>query len=395
MSKHGHRHRKRRESSYRHSQPGSEPGMLVADPAAPAAEITVFAFNPETVVERTVSDLADIENLKGKWPVLWINVDGTRDVTVVSKVGELFGLHKLALEDVVSNHQRAKVEEYDGYIFVVARMLIEGERLETEQLSLFLGESFVVSFQECAGGDPFSPVRDRIRKGHGRLRSAGADYLAYALIDSVIDHYYPVLEEYGERLDELETQVATRLEPGTVNVLHGIKRDLLTLRRAIWPLRDAINSLLRDGSALVSAETRVFIRDCYDHVVSIIDLIETYRELGSSLMDVYLSSVSNRMNEVMKVLTIISTIFLPATLIAGIYGMNFSPQRSPLNMPELDWYYGYPYALALMVVLTIVTLSMFRVKGWLGGAAAKAAAERSLSSDVPDHGAGSDQSKSE
>lgn len=378
MTKKGRHHHKKREVIFKRAQPGSEPGTLIEQPDTPPSSITAIAYDASTMVERTMPGVDAIGELSGKYPVLWVNVDGIRDVSTIARVGEFFGLHRLALEDVAGNHQRAKVEEYDGHIFLVARMLMEHDRLETEQLSLFLGTNFVVTFQENMEGDPFDAVRERIRKAHGRLRACGADYLAYALLDSVIDHYYPVLDDYAERLDDLEARMGTRLEQGMVGELHKTKRDLLTLRRAIWPLRDAINALLRDGSTLISQETRVFLRDCYDHVVSIIDLIETYRDLGSSLTEVYLSTVSNRMNEVMKVLTIISTIFLPASLIAGIYGMNFNHGKSPVNMPELDWYYGYPYALALMAALTIITLSVFKLRGWMGGSPAKD------SSDDPD-----------
>jgi magnesium transporter len=361
-------------------QPGAEPGTLIDNPLSRSCELELFVYNPETIVEKKIDDVAQIEEIWDRQSVLWVNLDGAEDATVVRKIGELFGFHKLALEDVLSGRQRAKVEEYEGFLFIIAKMLMNGAELETEQLSMFVGQNFVVTFQECPGGDPFDLVRDRIRKKtHSKIRSAGADYLAYALLDAVIDHYYPCLEEYGEILDELEVRVTSGLDSKTVNELHSIKRDLLTLRRAVWPLRDAVNTLLRDESAYVSKETRVYLRDCYDHVVVIIDWIETYRELGSSLTEVYLSSSSNRMNAIMKVLTIISTIFLPATLIAGIYGMNFSPERSPLNMPELNWYYGYIYALALMAVLTVVTLSLFGAKGWLGNFGFKASEDRTSS----------------
>lgn len=347
--------------------PGAEPGTLVADPDASASQISIIAFSPESFVERQIKDPAEIREYIGKWPVVWVNVDGLGDVSAVGKIGEIFNLHKLALEDVTTPHQRAKFEVYDGFVFLIAKMLVDRERLDTEQVSTFIGDGFVVTFQEQPGGDSFEPVRHRIRNGHGRVRSAGADYLAYSLLDSVIDHYYPVLERFGTKLDDVEDRVTARIDPKTVPALHAVRRDLLTLRRAIWPLRDAINSLLRDASPIIKSETRVFVRDCYDHVVIIIDLIETYRELGSSLMDVYLSSSSNRMNEVMKVLTIISTIFMPPTFIAGIYGMNFNPEVSPFNMPELGWRFGYVYALTLMAVLFLVTLSIFLSKGWLGG----------------------------
>jgi magnesium transporter len=210
-------------------------------------------------------------------------------------------------------------------------------------------------------------VRERIRKGVGRMRGAGPDYLAYALLDAIIDGYFPVLEHYGEYLEDLEDVLVHDPDEELVADIHNVKRDLLTLRRAIWPLRDALGALLREPVPLISHETHPYLRDCYDHTVQIIDLVETYRELGSGLMDMYLSSVSNRMNEIMKVLTIISTIFIPLSFIAGVYGMNFNPERSPLNMPELNWYWGYPFCLAIMGVVAAVLVGFFWRKGWLGG----------------------------
>jgi magnesium transporter len=247
----------------------------------------------------------------------------------------------------------------------VLRMLTAAERLEAEQLSLFLGDRFVVTFQEGKPGDSLEPVRKRLRESAGKLRTLGADYLAYALIDAVIDGYFPVLEEYGERLETLEDEILDKPGAGTIARLHGIKRDLLEVRRAVWPLREALAALDRDPGELVTAETRVFLRDCYDHVVRVMDLVETYRELCADLMDVYLSSVSNRLNEVMRVLTVFSAIFIPLTFIAGVYGMNFHTDASPWNMPELAWKWGYPFCLGLMLATAGGLLVFFARKGWL------------------------------
>jgi magnesium transporter len=239
------------------------------------------------------------------------------------------------------------------------------DQLQTEQVSLFLGERFVLTFQEKPG-DCLDCVRDRIRSGTGRIRQAGPDYLAYAVLDAVIDNFFPVLEGAGEYLEELEATVLSNPDEGTVSKIHGIKRQLLRLRRAVWPQREALNSMLREGTSLIAEDTKVYLRDSYDHTIQIIDLLENYREIASGLMDVYLSSVSNRMNEVMKVLTIFAAIFIPLTFIAGIYGMNFDPERSPWNMPELDWYLGYPFALGLMAAVGVGMLVYFRHKGWIG-----------------------------
>src|SRR4030095_7850244 len=238
------------------------------------------------------------------------------------------------------------------------------EALDTEQLSIFLGRNYVLTFQEHPG-DCFDTVRDRISKAGGRIRNCGPDYLAYALIDAFIDDYFPVLEKYGERLEELEDEVITRADTQVIAQIHQVKRDLLVLRRAIWPLREAVNSLVRDPTPLISEETRIYLRDCYDHAVQLIDLLENYREIASSLVEVYLSSVSNRLNEIMKVLTIFTVVFIPLNFIASIYGMNFNTESSPWNMPELNWRYGYPFTLGLMAAVALSMLIFFRKKKWI------------------------------
>lgn len=341
---------------------GRPPGTLEADADAPPPVIRLIAFGPDEVVEREAADLESVREARGRWPVLWVDVDGLGDAALIAEIGRLFDLHPLALEDVLHVHQRPKHDEYGRCHFVVGRMLTPGERLDTEQVSLFFGRDFVVTFQERAG-DCWEPVRERIRKAQGRVRSAGADYLAYALLDAIVDAYFPVLEEFGERLEALEDRVVARPDRSAIGEIHSARRDLLTLRRAVWPLRDALNSLQRDVH-LVTDETRVYLRDCYDHTVRIIDVIETGREIAAGLMEVYLSSLSNRMNEIMKVLTIIATIFIPLGFVAGIYGMNFNPEISPWNMPELNWRWGYPFALGLMAVVAGVLLAYCWRKGW-------------------------------
>ena len=320
----------------------------------------VMAYGPAEFAEQEIQAAESLAPFLDKWPVVWVNVDGLGDAEAVRKIGELFGLHPLALEDVINVHQRPKVEPYEKYLFVVMQMLLAGERLETEQLSLFLGSNFVLTFQEQPGGDCFALIRDRIRKNHARIRGAGPDHLAYALLDAIVDSYFPVLERYGERLETVEQEVV--IQPGreTVPRIHHIKRDLLLLRRAVWPMREAINSLLREDTPFIARETRTYLRDCYDHSVQIIDMLETDRETAFGLLETYLSSVSNRMNEIMKVLTIIATVFMPLTFIVGIYGMNFN------HMPELNWPWGYPLVMGLMAVIAAGMLLYFRRKGWLG-----------------------------
>ncbi len=349
----------------RRTQPGAPPGSVVVDPQAPKPAISLIAYGPGAVHQEHIADPAAIRQFLDQYPVLWVNVDGLGDAGVINFLGQIFGIHSLALEDVVNTHQRAKVEIYSNHLFIVGRMIEGGEGLQTDQLSLFLGKNYVVTFQELAG-DSFDPVRARIRKDGSRLRESGPDYLAYALIDSFIDHYFPVLEEYGERLESMEDEVVAHPDTQLISRIHDIKRDLLTLRRAIWPLREAVNALIRDPSRFVTEETRLYFRDCYDHTVQIIDLLENYRDVASGLMEVYLSSVSNRLNEIMKILTMFTASFIPLSLIAGIYGMNFNTQRSPLNMPELNWYLGYPFVLGLMAIVATGMLLFFRRKGWLG-----------------------------
>jgi magnesium transporter len=338
---------------------------LVIDPDAPLPSIHVMAYGPQEYAERPVKSPSAVREFLGRWPVTWVHVTGLGDADVIRSLGDLFDLHRLSLEDVVNVHQRPKVEHYGGYLYIVARMVSLSQTVETEQLSIFLGENFVLTFEERPG-NCFDPVRERIRSGPSRIRASKPDYLAHALLDAIVDAFFPVLEEYGERLEEIEDEIVEQPSGVVVSAVHEVRRELLTLRRASWPMREAINSLLREPTALVQEETRFYLRDCYDHTVQILDLVENYRELAAGLMDVYLSSVSNRLNEIMKVLTIISTIFIPLTFIAGIYGMNFNPSRSPLNMPELNWYWGYPFSLAFMAAVAFGMLGYFLRKGWLG-----------------------------
>jgi magnesium transporter len=347
----------------RRAPAGASPGTLVIDPAAPQPVIEVTAYGPGDYMERKAVGADDAFREVGKQPVVWINVDGLGDEKILRRLGELFNLHPLAIEDVVHTHQRAKVEEFDTHQFIVARMVVSG--VQTEQLSIFLGKNFLLTFQEKPGGDPFGPVRERLRQGRGRSRRSGPDYLAYALFDALIDGYFPALEAIGEELDAIEEQVLNLPSRATIARIHELKRQLIVLRRAIWPLREAANALIRDETGFIQPETRPFLRDCYDHCVQLIDLAENHRDLASELSDLYLSSAGHRMNEVMKVLTIITTLFMPLSFIAGVYGMNFNTGKSPWNMPELDWYWGYPFAWGLMVIMTLAMGVFFKRKGWL------------------------------
>lgn len=355
----------------RRTLPGAAPGTISVDPAAPQPVMHVIAFGPQGIVEKDIALPDDVREHLTHWPVCWLNVDGLGNEKTLSRLAEIFGLHPLAMEDVVNVHQRAKVEEYGDRLFIVTHMPELKDHLDTEQLSIFVGKNFVLTFQERPGWDCLEPVRERLRNPASRIRHEAADYLAYALLDAVVDQYFPVLEVYGERVEALEEQVLIRPDRGAVAAIHDVKRDLLHLRRAIWPQREAFNTLLRDPVPHVTDATRIYLRDCYDHTVRIIDLVETYREVCSDLMDLYLSSISQRMNEIMKVLTVISTLFIPLTFVVGIYGMNFNPAASPWNMPEINWYWGYPACLAVMAAITVGQLFFFRRKGWIGSRDAK------------------------
>lgn len=293
--------------------------------------------------------------------VSWYTVDGVHDVDVLKKVGENFHLHSLVVEDIVNTTQRPKLEDFEGYLFVTLKMISynsKGRRIEAEHVSVVCGEGYVLSFLEDEG-DLFEPVRERIAAGKGRIRKLGSDYLMYALLDAVVDGYFGVLERLGEEIDNLEDEVVARPTVKTLREIHRLKRELIALRRSVWPMREVVNSLLRDESPLVTKEVRVFLRDLYDHTIQVIDTVETLRDIMASALDVYLSSVSNKLNQVMKVLTVVSTIFIPITFVVGVYGMNFH------YMPELEWRYGYPAVWAFIVVSTVTLLGLFRRKGWM------------------------------
>lgn len=351
---------------HRYHPPGTPPGTLVAPAVVPQVPVsmTLIAYDHEAVEEKTLSKVEDCLPYLDKKRVTWIHLDGIHNLEFLSKLGEVFHLHPLALEDVLHISQRPKVEDYEKYEFLVFIRVALQDRLEFEQVSLFLGENFLITVQEKPG-DVFEPVRERIRSNRGTIRRSGADYLAYALIDTLVDGFFPVLESLGERIEDLEDQVAEKPSRETLQKIHQTRRELLNLRRAIWPERDAINSLLREESPLISPQTQVYLRDCYDHAIRILDILETYREIGTGLMDIYLSSMSNRLNEIMKVLTIITTFFIPLSFIAGIYGMNFNTAKSPWNMPELNWALGYPLALGIMAAVALGFLYFFRRKKWL------------------------------
>ncbi|MDP8221728.1 MAG: magnesium/cobalt transporter CorA [Candidatus Lernaella stagnicola] len=347
-------------------KPGTVPGELTVDLEAPHPTIHAMAWSSDAeFMETQVEKTEEISALRAHYSFVWIDVAGLGNLAIVEEVGAMFSLHRLALEDVLNVNQRPKVEYFSDHLFLTMRLLTVAAELEAEQISLFLGKNFVLTFQERLG-DCFDGVRERLRRGKGRIRNSGADYVAYALIDSVVDHSFPLLEHFGELLESLEEEVLERPDRETIRHVFAVKTELIAIRRAVWPQRELLNSLMRDAPPLVSQDNVVYLRDCYDHTAQIIDLVENFRDIAASLVDVYLSTVSNRMNDVMRVLTIIATIFIPLGFLAGIYGMNFDSSVSKWNMPELRSPFGYPLLIGFMVTCAGGMLFYFYRKGWIG-----------------------------
>ena len=340
---------------------GQPPGtaLFVGRRKMEEVRISYMRYNENLYEEKESASVEECAALCTKDNVVWINVQGIHDPHVVEDIGQRFSIHPLTVEDVVNTSRRPKFEDFESYIFLVLRMLeYSSGDMMSEQVSLILGSNYVITFQEKAG-DVFSPVRDRIRNSKGRIRKFGADYLAYALMDAVVDSYFLMLESLGEKIEEVEDKVVLEPNPDTISEVHRFKRALLYMRRTVWPLREEISQLEKSGSDLIKDSTDIFLRNLYDHTIQALDTTETYRDIVSGMHDTYLSSVSNRMNEVMKVLTIIATIFIPLTFIAGVYGMNFR------NMPELYWEYGYYITLGVMFLIGIAMVVFFKRKKWL------------------------------
>jgi len=344
-------------------KPGTAPGTLTAPEGAPASVMTMMAYNHENLTEKEIASPDEIAPFLQSCDVVWVNIDGLGTVEILEEFGRILNLHMLALEDVLNTNHRPKTEDYGDHLFIVTRMasLKEGN-LDIEQISLFVGKKFVLTFQEKAG-DCLDPVRNRIRNGK-RIRVLYSDYLAYAIVDAISDGYFPALETFGELLYALEDEVVKRPRQELIARIHDTKRDLRSLRHSLWPMREMLNGFAADTD-VVREQTRPYLRDAQDHVIQALDMLETYREMASGLLDIYLSSVSQKMNEVMKVLTIIATIFIPLSFIAGVYGMNFDTSY-PLNMPELRWEYGYPAVMGCMAAVAIGLLFYFKRRGWLG-----------------------------
>lgn len=347
----------------RSEKTGLPPGSLVhvGPKRAGKPRITLIDYGPEGVVEKDVEGIEACVEYKDTSTVTWIEVTGTHMVEVTEDLGRCFDIHPLVLEDILNTEQRPKIEDYDDYVFMVLKAIYYDEtsgELRIEQVSLILGTSFVVSFQESETGI-FRSVKERLRSAKSRIRKLGPDYLAYALVDVVVDNYFTVLEKVDEEVEEVEEALLGNPVPETLKSLHALKRDMVYFRRSIWPLREIIGWLTKGGSALIRGETVIYLRDVYDHTVQVMDTIESIRDILSGMLDIYLSNMSNRMNEIMKVLTIIATVFIPITFVTSLYGMNFK------YMPELEWPFGYPLVLLVLVAMAGAMFAYFRKKGWI------------------------------
>jgi magnesium transporter len=347
----------------RSKKAGLPPGTLVhiGKKRVEKSRITIIDYDQTNFQEKEVKSVEECFPFKDTSTVTWINIEGIHQIEIIEKIGKHFNLHPLILEDIMNTEQRPKLDDFEDYVFLVMKMPYFEEKnniIKIEQISLVLGPGFIISFQEMEG-DVFNPIRERIKSGKGRIRKTGTDYLIYALIDAIVDNYFTILEKIGERIENIEEELVTEPGPKTLHDIHNLKREILFFRKSVWPLRELVSTLERGESNLIKESTRIYLRDVYDHTIQVIDTIETFRDMLSGMLDLYISSIGNKTNEVMRVLTIIATIFIPLTFIAGLYGMNFE------YMPELKWRWSYPLVLLLIGVIGIFMLFYFRRKKWL------------------------------
>lgn len=346
---------------------GLSPGSLIftGEQKTKEIQITVLSYKEDKYHEKEISNINDLASFKENAEVSWINVSGLHDINILERIGNIFSIHPLTLEDILNVHQSPKIEDYDSYLFVVLKMINTNAsgRLDIEQLSIIHGKNYVITFQEKSGS-VFDPIKDRIRNNKGRLCKLGGDYLVYRLIDSVVDHYFFVLEKFDEQIEIIEDNILENPDETSIQSIHRSRKELIKLRRSIFPLREVLYTVEEEKFQLIKKETYIFIRDLADHVRRILDSIENYREIINGLLEVYLSSSSRKMNEIVKLLTIISTIFIPLTFIAGVYGMNFNTHISKWNMPELEWIFGYPAIMGFMFLIAVSLIFYFKRKGW-------------------------------
>ena len=347
----------------RRKTPGLPPGSLVytGDRKSPIAHVTMLDYDEHRVVEKELARVDDCIPFKDAQTVTWINADSVTEPGLMENFGRVMGFHALMLEDILNTDQRPKFEDYGNYIYIVVKMLdydVKKGEIETEQLSLILGPNYMISFQERAG-DFFDPLRERIRKSLGRVRKLGADYLAYAILDIIVDHYFVVLEKLGEKIEQLEDIVITDPRENTARAVHAVRREMIFVRKSVWPLREVVTSMQRSESDLIRESSAVYFRDLQDHIMQVTDGVDTFRDLLNGMLDSYYSTITTRTNSVVKVLTLFSAIFMPLTFITGLFGMNFR------NFPELEWHYGFQGSLILMVVVIISMVAIFKWKKWL------------------------------
>lgn len=342
---------------------GMSPGSLVYTGEKESHEpvaITLIDYSADEIIEKTGLSIEECEAYIQRDSVTWINISGVHNPEIIERLGKMFHLHPLLLEDVLNTAGRPKIDDYDDHLFVVLKMIdyrTDVQVIDHEHVCLIIREGMVISLQEHEG-DVFGPVRERLRKGKGRIRKSGADYLGYALIDIIIDHYFWVLEELGERIEEFQDAVLVNPDPSVLEAVHSLKRQVIYIRKSVWPVREIAAALLRSESGLITRETQLFLRDAYDHTIQVVETVEVFREVLASVLDIYLTSVNNKMSEVMKVLTVIATVFIPLTFLAGVYGMNFE------FMPELQWRYAYPLVWAVFIVLGSGMMVWFKHKKW-------------------------------
>ena len=365
-----HKFKKRHFNSGQHNAvPGAAPGELTANPLSHPTQLLIMGYGPEGFIEQECKTVEEIHAFTNTWPVVLINVIGLGNLEIIEKIGVQFGIDRLSLEDVLDTGHSPKIEYYEHYIFSIIKGSSLGEQLETEQFSLFLKKNVVIAFEEKPNQSSFVNVRDRIRRGIGRIRTCGTDYLYYALLDEVIDRYFPVLNNLNHQLTRMEDDIMSSDSNGYTNdiirQIHHTKSDLLLLHRTIWPVSDLIGMLMREETPLITKATRIFLRDCHDHSKQANELTQFYRDTASGLLNTFLAYEGHKTNEIFKILTMVSAVFIPLNFIAGVYGMNFSAESSPFNMPELSWHYGYPFALFLMLATALFMLVYFKRSGWV------------------------------
>jgi magnesium transporter len=346
----------------RSNKAGLSPGTLmhIGKTYVEKSKMMLVRYDEASLVEKEIDSIADLREEKERPGILWVNIDGLQDVRLLGEIGELFGLHPLILEDILNTDQRPKMEDFTEYIYIVLKNFhnhVE-ESLHAEQISIVLGKNFVLSFMEKES-ELFEPIRERLRANKGKIRKSGADYLAHHIMDGIVDQYFILLEDMGERIERLEDDLVKQTTPAKLQSIHNLKRELIFLRKSLWPLRETISSLQRSDSPLIEEPNAIYFKDIFDHIIAIIDTVDTFREMLSGMLDIYLSSASMKLNEVMKVLTIIATIFMPLTFLAGVYGMNFK------YMPELEWPWGYFAIWGVMLTIALLMVKFFRKKKWI------------------------------